>query len=148
MTRVLVDSDIVISAMAKGEKQTPECLMVMRALIDRKFIGVTTPVIMANVQHILGRKWELKKNLPDRDKVVHAMSILLPLFVMVPVDTADFYASMASPFTDLEDGLQHFAALRSGKVDAIVTCNDKDFPVPARQVPVYTPLEFAQEVLG
>jgi predicted nucleic acid-binding protein len=148
MTRVLVDSDIIISAMAKGEAQTPDCLVVMRGLIDRKFIGVTTPIIMANVQHILGRKWEVKKKVPDRGKVVHAMSILMPLFVMVPVDAADFHASMASPFMDLEDGIQHYAALRSGKVDAIATCNTKDFPKTAVKIQVYSPQEFLQEVLG
>ena len=141
-----MDSDIIISAMAKGEAQTPECLAVMRLLIDKRFIGMTTPVLMANVQHILGRKWEVKKHVPDRQKVVNAMNILLPLFTMITVDTVDFHASMASRFIDLEDGVQHFAAFRSGKVDAIVTCNTKDFPKDAVKLKVYSPAQFIAEL--
>ncbi|MBX2979864.1 MAG: PIN domain-containing protein [Flavobacteriales bacterium] len=147
MMRVLVDSDVVIAAMLDNEAQTPECKVVMQALLDRKFVGVTTPVLMANIQHILGRKWEVKKGAPDRPKVIRAMTILLPLFTMAPVDTADFYASMASGFVDLEDGMQHFAALRSGKVDAIVTCNGKDFPKAATQLEVYSPADFVTDIL-
>lgn len=147
MMRVLVDSDIIISAMAKGESQTPDCLVVMRGLTARKFTGITTPVIMANTQHILGRKWEVSKRVPDRPKVARAMTILLPLFNMIPVDTADFYASIASGFVDLEDGLQHFAALRSGKVDAIVTCNIADFPKSVVQLPVYSAMDFIDKFL-
>lgn len=147
MKRVLIDSDVVIAAIAQGEKQTPDRLAVMRGLTHRKFIGMTTPVIMANVQHILGRKWEVKKNKPDRARVVEAMTIVLPLFTMIPVDTSDFYASMASSFVDLEDGIQHFAALRSAKVDLIVSCNYRDFPQGAISLPVHSPLDFATEYL-
>ena len=146
MTRMLVDSDVVIAAMAKGEVQTEDSVQVMQGLLDQRFQGVTTPVIMANIQYVFGRKWERKKNVPDRDRVVKAMGILLPLFTMIPLAPADFYASMARGFQDLEDGLQHFAALHSGKVDGIITCNPKDFKT-ASQLQVYEPGEFATAFL-
>ncbi len=146
MMRMLVDSDVVIAAMAKGEAQTEDSMRVMQGLLDQRFQGVATPVIMANIQYILGRKWERRKKVPDRERVVKAMGILLPLFNMIPMAPADFYASMASGFEDLEDGFQHFAALHSGKVDGIITCNPKDFK-PASQLTVYEPGEFAATFL-
>jgi len=146
MMRLLVDSDVVISAMAKGEDQTEDSMVIMQALMDQQFQGFTTPVLLANIQYRLGTKWETKRKVPDRTKVVHAMSIILPLFTILPVQIADFYASMASSFVDLEDGLQHFAALHSGKVDGIITCNVRDYK-PHAHLSLYEPGEFARAFL-
>ncbi|MBS1942001.1 MAG: PIN domain-containing protein [Bacteroidetes bacterium] len=147
MMRVLVDSDVVIAALKGDEAQSADSQMVMDALINGEFQALTTPVIMANVQYVLGRRWEVKRGTPDRAKVVRAMNDLLPLFSMVHVTPADFYASMASSFVDMEDGLQHFAAVHSrGRVDGIVTCNVKDYDGHS-QLPVFEPGEFTRDYL-
>lgn len=148
MMRVLIDSDVVISAMVKNEVQSADSQRLMDALQAGEFIGVTTPVLMANIQYVLGRKWGEKRTVngkkvwvPDRPKVVMAMQDILPLFSeMIPVDRPDFYASMASKFEDLEDGLQHFAAIRAKGIDAIVTNNGKDYDHSA--ISHYSPSEF------
>lgn len=153
MMRVLVDSDVVISAMLQNEVQRAVSEKLMDALDAREFIGVTTPVIMANIQYVLGRKWGGNKRVagkkvwvPDRPKVVQAMQAILQLFSeMIPVDMADFYASMASKFEDLEDGVQHFAAVRAKGIDAIVTNNGKDYGHSA--ISHYSPGDFITEHL-
>ncbi|MCO5275387.1 MAG: PIN domain-containing protein [Flavobacteriales bacterium] len=147
MMRVLVDSDVVISALKGDEAQSAACQLLMDALINGEFLAVTTPVIMANIQYVLGRRWAVKRGIPDRPRVVRAMNDLLPLFSMVHVTPAHFYASMASTFVDLEDGLQHFAAIHArGRVDGIVTCNVKDYDGHS-QLPVFEPGEFAHDYL-
>ncbi|HNM69112.1 MAG TPA: PIN domain-containing protein [Flavobacteriales bacterium] len=147
MIRALVDTDVVISAMLGNEDQSAECQALMNALEAGEFVGITTPVIMANIQYVLGRRWELKRDQPDRARVAKAMLELLPLFSeMIPVAIGDFYASIASKFMDLEDGLQHFAAMRAGGIDAIVTCNGKDFG--HSNIDHYTPTDFIIEYLG
>lgn len=154
MMRVLVDSDVVISAMLQNEVQSAVSEKLMDALDAREFIGVTTPVLMANIQYVLGRKWGGNKRVAgkkvwvaDRPKVVQAMQAILPLFSeMIGVDMADFYASMASKFEDLEDGVQHFAAVRAKGIDAIVTNNGKDYGHSA--IPHYSPGDFITEHLS
>jgi predicted nucleic acid-binding protein len=143
--RVLIDSDVVIAALAGSEDQSEAAQEVMDALADGRFTGITTPVLMANIMFVVSNKWRLSRKHPDRERVVKAMNALLPLFTMVPVTHADFYASFASGFGDLEDGVQHFAALHASHVDAIVTCNAKDFT--ASQIPVFDPRTFAVEYL-
>ncbi len=147
MMRILVDSDVVIAAMLQNEQQSAESIRIMDALEAGEFLGITTPVMMANVQYVLSRRWETARNKPDRARVVAAMIDILALFSeMIPVTMADFYASMASKFSDLEDGLQHFAAVRAGGIDAIITCNGKDFA--HAQIDHYTPTGFATEFFG
>lgn len=143
--RVLIDSDVVIAAMAGKEDQSEASQLVMDALAEGRFTGITTPVLMANIMFVLTNKWRISRKQVDRARVVKAMNGLLPLFTMVSVSHADFYASFASEFTDLEDGVQHFAALHATGVDAIITCNTKDFG-PSR-IPVVEPSTFAAEHL-
>jgi len=143
--RVLIDSDVVIAAMAGDEDQSAASQAVMDALADGRFIGLTTPILMANILFVIGNKWRRSRKHADKPRVVKAMNALLPLFTMVPVDHADFYASFASDFDDLEDGIQHFAALHAGAVDAIITCNVGDYT--ASQLPVLEPGRFVAEYL-
>ncbi len=143
--RVLIDSDVVIAAMAGTEDQSVACQVVMDALAADRFTGLTTPILMANIMFVLSNKWRISRKHVDRDRVVKAMNGLLPLFTMLPVTNTDFHASFASEFTDLEDGVQHFAAMHASKVDAIVTCNTKDYA--ASQIPVMEPLAFAEGYL-
>lgn len=138
--RVLIDSDVVIAAMAGTEDQSAASLEVMDALAEGRFTGLTTPILMANIMFVLSNKWRISRKHVDRERVVKAMNSLLPLFTMVPVTNADFHASFASEFVDLEDGVQHFAAMHASGVDAIITCNIKDFA--ASQIPVMEPSEF------
>lgn len=149
MMRVLVDSDVVISAFLSYEVQSADSQKLMDALDAGEFIGVTTPVLMANIQYVLGRKWGEKKRgewMPDRAKVVRAMQRILPMFSeMIPVTMADFHASMASKFEDLEDGLQHSAAIRARGIDAIVSSNGKDYRHTA--IKHYTPADFLNDCL-
>lgn len=138
--RVLIDSDVVIAAMAGTEDQSAASQEVMDALAEGRFTGLTTPILMANIMFVLSNKWRISRKHVDRDRVVKAMNSLLPLFTMVPVTNADFYASFASEFADLEDGVQHFAAMHATGVDAIITCNTKDFV--SSQIPVMEPSAF------
>lgn len=138
--RVLIDSDVVIAAMAGTEDQSAASQEVMDALAQGRFTGLTTPILMANIMFVLSNKWRINRKHVDRDRVVKAMNSLLPLFTMLPVTNADFYASSASEFADLEDGVQHFAAMHATGVDAIVTCNTKDYAVS--QIPVMEPSAF------
>ncbi len=145
MMRVLVDSDVVIAAMAGNEDQSASSTVVMNALSAGAFTGLTTPILLANIMYILGNKWRVSRKYQDRPRVARAMNSLLPMFTLLPVNMADFYASLASEFADLEDAVQHSAAVHAGNVDAILTCNVKDYRTAS--LPVMEPGAFASQYL-
>ncbi len=125
--RIFLDSDVIIAALAGNEDQSVDAQRVMDLVESGAVQAVTTPVVLANVMYVVSQKWRISRTRVDRRRVVEAMESILTLVRVVPIGEAHFHASFSSKFDDLEDGVQHFAALDAGKVDAIVTCNGKDY---------------------
>ena len=59
--------------------------------------------------------------------------------ISTPVDAKTIKSSIESNFSDFEDAMQYFSALREN-VDCIITRNKKDFS--EAKIPVYEPQEF------
>ena len=68
--RVLIDSDVVIAAMAGTEDQSAASQEVMDALAQGRFTGLTSPILMANIMFVLSNKWRISRKHVDRDRVV------------------------------------------------------------------------------
>ncbi len=64
---------------------------------------------------------------------------LLQYLSIQPIYKDDLLAALASQFQDYEDGVQHRCALKQGKIDAIITRNQKDFK--HSQIPILGPEE-------
>lgn len=67
-----------------------------------------------------------------RDVAAAAVTDLLRLVEVIPVEKADFQHALVLPIEDFEDAVQAAAALKAG-VDRVVTRNERDFangPVP------------------
>lgn len=58
---------------------------------------------------------------------------------VTPVDSIIIDKAIASQFSDFEDAMQYFSAIRE-KADAIITRNSEDFV--AAQIEVYEPQQF------
>lgn len=64
---------------------------------------------------------------------------ILEYINIAAVEKGDIQAAISSQFKDLEDGVQHFCALRIPNLSAIVTRNAKDFS--NSQVSIFEPQE-------
>ena len=137
--RIFLDSDVIIAALDGTEAQSVDAQLVMDALEAGTVQAITSPVVLANVMFVVGQKWRISRTKVDRPRVVKAMEEILSVVTVTPITEAHFHASFSSRFENLEDGLQHFAAQEAGRVDAIVTCNTKDFS--ASRLPVLEPAE-------
>ena len=58
---------------------------------------------------------------------------------VTPIDSFIIDEAMVSPFSDFEDAMQYYSAIREG-ADAIITRNSNDFD--AAQIEVYEPQQF------
>jgi hypothetical protein len=125
--RALIDSDVLVAMLDGTEDQSPASKAVIQAAVRGRFTGFITPLIAANVMYILRRKWRTTKPETWRADIDRVTLDMLATLGMIPVGRPDFIDSITSSFSDKEDGIQYFAALRSRQVDVIVTCNTKDF---------------------
>ena len=116
--RVFIDSDIIIDLLAKRDHYPAAADLL--SLIDRRRIdGYTTPVVLANVEYIIGKY-------SSKTKAKKALQTLIRTINVLPMDRRTVEAAVESAFPDFEDALQYYAA-ENGKVDFIITRNKKDY---------------------
>lgn len=116
---LLVDTNVVLDVVLERAPWVGDAT----ALFDVVARGQTPAFIaghsVTTVHYIVERE-------RDRRTATTAISDLLTLFPVVPLDTADFQRALALRLRDFEDAVQAVACLRVG-VDFLVTRNPKDF---------------------
>jgi len=118
MTKIFVDSDIIIDLLAKREHYL-EAAELFSIIKNQKILGYTTPLVLANVDYIVTKY-------SNRQKSKKAIRELRKYLFILTMDETTVDKAIDSPLTDFEDALQYYAA-ESQKVDFIVTRNVKDF---------------------
>ena len=118
MTKILVDSDIIIDLLAKREHY-PEAAELFSIIKNQKIQAYTTPLVLANVDYIITKY-------SSRQRSKKAIRELRKYFSILVMDENTVDKAIDSPLTDFEDALQYYAA-ESGRIDFIVTRNEKDY---------------------
>ena len=75
----------------------------------------------------------------SNDAIVRKFSEFVKMCNVTPVDSLIIDEAIASRFSDFEDAMQYYSAIRED-ADAIITRNSSDFNVA--QIPVFEPQEF------
>ncbi len=133
MSRILVDTNIVIDLLAK-RKEFYEEASELFSLSDKKEINLTiSSLTFANTNYILSKQKSPKQ----------AREILRKFKVLVEIlnlnDKIIELALSDELFPDFEDGLQYYSAIENN-VDMILTRNKKDFK--NSKIPVLTAREY------
>lgn len=132
MERLFLDTNIVIDLLAKRVPFYQEAQELF-TLGDQKEVQLfISALTFANAYYSISK----------HHKAVDTRRYLANLKVLVtvlPIDNKIIELSLASDFTDFEDGLQYFTALEH-KIDILITRNKKDFK--NTQIPVLSSGEF------
>ncbi len=118
MNKLFIDSDILIDFLAK-RTHYEEAYKLLSLIAEKKANAFSTPLVFANVHYILTKFGNNKKS-------KMALRILRKNISILTMDETVFDEALDSSFTDFEDALQYFSALKFG-IDFIVTRNKKDF---------------------
>ncbi len=133
MSRVLIDTNIVIDLLSKREEFYDEAAELF-SLADKKELELTiSSLIFANTNYILTRL----KSTKEAREILRKFKVLVEL-----LNLDDKIAELAlsdDNFSDFEDGLQYYSALEN-QIDIIITRNKKDFK--NSKIPVLTAKEF------
>lgn len=120
MDKVLIDTDVVLDLFFDRKPFSDFAAQVFKLCETDEITGFLTPIIFSNVYYILRRT-------ASHEKVVEKLKQLLMITDVLLMDKAVVSNALYSGFRDFEDGLQSFAALKNGNVNAIITRNLKDF---------------------
>ncbi|MEA2042517.1 MAG: PIN domain-containing protein [Bacteroidota bacterium] len=133
MSRLLIDTNIVIDLLSKREKFYDEAAdLFSRA--DKKELELTiSSLTFANTNYILTKL----KSAKEAREILRKFKVLVELLSLD--DKITELALSDSNFPDFEDGLQYYSAIEN-QIDVIITRNKKDFK--NSKIPVLTAKEF------
>ena len=133
MSRLLIDTNIVIDLLSKREKFYDEAAdLFSRA--DKKELELTiSSLTFANTNYILTKL----KSAKEAREILRKFKVLVELLSLD--DKITELALSDGNFPDFEDGLQYYSAIEN-QVDVIITRNKKDFK--NSKIPVLTAKEF------
>jgi predicted nucleic acid-binding protein len=133
MSRLLIDTNIVIDLLSKREKFYDEAAdLFSRA--DKKELELTiSSLTFANTNYILSKL----KSAKEAREILRKFKVLVELLSLD--DKITELALSDDNFPDFEDGLQYYSAIEN-QIDIIITRNKKDFK--NSKIPVLTAKEF------
>lgn len=126
--RYWVDTNVILDHLLARPPLHQESRDLIELGFHRKAEILITPATVATVIYVIQKKKKSSRRPgPNLNKVRHALLQLLQIVEVIPMEKSDFSWSANSNFLDIEDGAQYSAAMGSGRLDALVTNNKKDF---------------------
>lgn len=133
MSRLLIDTNIVIDLLSKRDKFYDDAASLF-SRADKKELELTiSSLTFANTNYILTKL----KSSKEARKILRKFKVLVELLSLD--DKITELALSDDNFPDFEDGLQYYSAIEN-QIDIIITRNKKDFK--NSKIPVLTAKEF------
>ncbi len=133
MSRLLIDTNIIIDLLSKREKFYDEAAELF-SRADKKELELTiSSLTFANTNYILTKL----KSAKEAREILRKFKVLVKLLSLD--DKITELALSDGNFPDFEDGLQYYSAIEN-QIDVIITRNKKDFK--NSKIPVLTAREF------
>lgn len=137
MTKILIDTNVIIDLLAKREDHYKDSLALF-SLADRDEIQlIISTLSIANTYFLLNDVIKMK----DSRAIMRKFKVLVDSFPLT--DKVIELALNDIDFKDFEDGIQYYTALESN-CKAIITRNTKDFKNSS--IPVLRPREFLAKI--
>jgi len=133
--RLFVDSDVILDLVLQREDHFEFAQNLFVQYQQGKCALFTSSIVLANMHFIIRKLHDIK----------FANSSVLFVnkhFKIIDAINEDIENTIQSKFTDFEDGVQYFSALRSKKIDVLVTRNVKDYKHAL--LPVFTPKQWCK----
>lgn len=133
MSRLLIDTNIIIDLLAKREEFYTEAATLF-SLADKNVITLTVSSLsFANTHYILTKL----KSKEEARTILRKFKVLVETLSLD--DKVTELALNDENFSDFEDGLQYYSAIEN-QIDIIITRNKKDFK--KSKLPVLTAKEY------
>lgn len=120
MTRILIDSDVIIDFFFDREPFAENAAKILSLCELKEIKGFVTPVIISNIYYLL-------RQTAKHEKVIEKLKMLVSITEILIIDKDTVLQALNSDFKDFEDALQNYSAELDKEIDLIITRNTKDF---------------------
>jgi len=132
MKSIFIDSDVLLDIILERRPFYDWALGVLLLIDQGQYTGCTSVHALLNV-HYLAKRYSGEKSARA------SITLLVTKLSVITEDVSIVNEAIASRFSDFEDGVQYYAAVRA-KADVIVTRNIKDYKHST--IPVLTAEQF------
>lgn len=133
MSRLLIDTNIVIDLLSKREKFYDEAANLFSQADKKELVLAISSLTFANTNYILSKL----KTAKEAREILRKFKVLVEVLSLD--DKITELALSDDNFPDFEDGLQYYSAIEN-QIDIIITRNKKDFK--NSKIPVLSAKEF------
>jgi predicted nucleic acid-binding protein len=134
--RVLVDTNIILDFLLQREPFFQSADLLFQAIDCDRLVGYVTATTLTDIFYIA------RKHTGSIEQARQAISEILTVIAICPVNREVLEAAFASELTDFEDAVQIACAIAQG-LDAIVT---RDVNFSSAEIPVLTVEELLQQI--
>ena len=134
MKKVFLDTNIFIDYLARRGQFFKPAAQIVQLGLDRKCELLVSALSFATASFILESHHKL-----SNEVIVQKFAQFVRMCNVTPVDSLIIDEAIASRFSDFEDAMQYYSAIRE-QADAIITRNSTDFC--EAQIEVFEPQEF------
>ncbi len=135
MTRLFLDTNIVVDLLERREPFCHDAVRIFAMAYNKKVQIVVSPMTYSTASFLLRKH--------GAEGVRNLLSNFRQLSRVATANEQIVDDSLASQFTDFEDAMQYYVALKA-KADIIITRNGKDFA--ASKLPVMTAKEYLASI--
>ena len=130
MENILLDTDVLLDFFFDRKPYSNQTAQILNLCVSKEINGFVTPVIVSNMYYLL-------RKTASHAYVIDKLKQLLHIVDVLKMDKQVVISSLNSDFKDFEDSLQHYSAVHSEMIAAIITRNVKDFK--KSEIAVHTP---------
>jgi len=132
---LFIDSDILLDILLIRQPHFEDSvsLLGLRSEIDIQFFA--TPSIMLNTYYIAHKQF-------NKEKAKRGIAELMKVIEIIETSKPEIVNCFNNNYTDLEDAVQYFTALKNTSLDFYITRNVRHFNFKKTELPVITPTSF------
>lgn len=135
VSNLFIDTDVILDIVLDRDEFYADSSEIFQKFENGEVFLYTTPSIIINTQYVGQKKI-------SKEKCRATINYLLNYFIILEADISVIKQTYDSKFTDIEDGIQYYTALRNKVIDFFITRNIKDFKAGGNIIPVLTPTQF------
>lgn len=134
MKKVFLDTNVLIDYLARRGQFFQSAAQIVQLGQERQCQLLVSALSFATASFILESHHKL-----TNEVIVQKFAQFVKMCNVTPVDSLIIDEAIASRFSDFEDAMQYYSAIREG-ADAIITRNSDDFD--AANIEIYEPQKF------
>lgn len=139
MMRIFIDANVLVDMMDAHRAEHAASKRILRAAEDRRVELVLTGLTLINALYAVRKAGHSAR------QVRAVVEVILSIVIVASTDMPQLQAALGSEWPDFEDAVQYHAALSTGRVEFIVTSDQRGFKTS--RIPVLSPRDFVEGYL-